>query len=810
MFCIIKIAINAIAALSLSTMVVAEDYRIDNKILLDSNLRIKNVVVKQRPIGSSEFIEDDGLLIKDLPFKTVAGRALNSLDIFSDIEKLEKISKNVSFIVEKEGKDECSVVFFVDKSTLAGNISINIIKDIDESSSSEIKNAIISLIDFKSSSPVSEDSIQESIKSLLNNLREKYRIYDIKIDPVYSYSPDGKVNITLNVDPGVRWLIDKVVVKGVTQKEYNAFKRNLIGSSQYKLMYPYSIFSSVSSYNSILMNISMLEAFFKSKGYSDVSVSYQMDEDSKTLIYNVDKGMQYVIDNASIVGNEVISDEVLYKVLKTWISEEPIVFSQSSIDSIVKEVKKIYGNSGMVDTSVSVNIDSINKNRVSLSLKIKEGKMYKVGRLMITGNYTTSKSLILGDVEYLPGSIINISKIEKSIERLSRRSMFKRVTYKIEPSDLGDNVKDIFIIVKEKKRFSANLNLSLNPAKLSAPGGVVVLQKQNLPNLLTFTKYCLNFNDEPYLRGDGIDSYLRLNIQGFNLGKLDAKFGLTVERLGGTNLGLSQELGIALGEAKDGNADIVSSSTNLFYYVESLEMMLRNSIFIEGTTQKPIYFIDNKLENYAYGFKVGADISNGLIQSTFKFNPILNIAYNYSEMRFRYDLISNNFINLKVGFDAVTTSTIKAFGYDKQDISEIPSADQIIVGSSANPKIRLRGYGINKTLANSPISRDRMPGSAALLFFEISPSISAPMTPIAFFDVAISSRKPLFGDIGSLRLNNEFSDKATILCSFGVVFNINIQTPSGRMGYPSQIGFAKAINPLNFFDEEGIVMSISM
>ncbi len=121
-------------------------------------------------------------------------------------------------------------------------------------------------------------------------------------------------------------------------------------------------------------------ALFRTGYFKDI----QIGQDGKVLVVTVVERPS--ISEIVISGNKAIKTDDLKKGLgKAGLSEGEI-FQQATLDAIRQELERQYVAQGRYGANISTGIEALPRNRVKLSIKIKEGKVATISHVNIVGN----------------------------------------------------------------------------------------------------------------------------------------------------------------------------------------------------------------------------------------------------------------------------------------------------------------------------------------------------------------------------------------------------------------------------------------
>jgi len=134
-----------------------------------------------------------------------------------------------------------------------------------------------------------------------------------------------------------------------------------------------------------------IRALYQTKFFSDV----EMDRDGDILVIKVIERPS--IAKLTIRGNHDIKTDDLKKGLKEIGLTEGETFDRLALDNVQQELIRQYYNRGKYNVSVIPHVTQLDRNRVSIDLEIREGKVAKIEEIKILGNHAyTDKDIRKG------------------------------------------------------------------------------------------------------------------------------------------------------------------------------------------------------------------------------------------------------------------------------------------------------------------------------------------------------------------------------------------------------------------------------
>ena len=125
-----------------------------------------------------------------------------------------------------------------------------------------------------------------------------------------------------------------------------------------------------------------LRALYKTGFFEDVKLDHQ----GSILVITVVE--RPAINKLTLAGNKDLKTEDLLKGLKDIGLAEGETFNQLNLDRVTQELNRQYNNRGKYGVEISPNVQRLDRNRVDVTLNIKEGKAAKIRHINLVGNET--------------------------------------------------------------------------------------------------------------------------------------------------------------------------------------------------------------------------------------------------------------------------------------------------------------------------------------------------------------------------------------------------------------------------------------
>ena len=231
--------------------------------------------------------------------------------------------------------------------------------------------------------------------------------------------------------------------------------------------------------------------------FQDVTISFKSYQGGLKAIFEF---IEYpVINKIVIEGNESYPDEELLPLLDIEVAK---VLNHNRLVEGRKKIEKLYQDNGYILAGfkdINVSDDG------TLELQINEGY---INDIIIKGNEKTKDFVILRELEFSKGDVLNTRQMQKSFQKLVNLNLFKDFNPQLERAEGTENGANIILEVAEAK--TGNLGTGVSWSTKDGWLGFINIQERNLlgkGQTLGFdwkfggvTNYSLSFY-EPWLMG---------------------------------------------------------------------------------------------------------------------------------------------------------------------------------------------------------------------------------------------------------------------------------------------------------------------
>ncbi len=208
----------------------------------------------------------------------------------------------------------------------------------------------------------------------------------------------------------------------------------------------------------------IIKALFKTNFFKDIRIG----RDGNVLVVTVEE--RPIIDSVKIEGNKDISTDDLNKALKTVGLAESRVFDRQILDRVEQELRRQYYSRGKYGLTVESEVKDLSRNRVSVTLKIAEGKVAKIKQINVVGNKMFEDGDLIKNFDLGTSNLLSFytkndqyskQKLSADLEKLRSYYMDRGyINFDIDSTQVSitPDKKEIYIAinVKEGEIFSVN------------------------------------------------------------------------------------------------------------------------------------------------------------------------------------------------------------------------------------------------------------------------------------------------------------------------------------------------------------------
>ncbi len=416
-------------------------------------------IISQVDVRGNKKVEKDAILTI---LKTKASDSLDLKKIRKDITTLYDLGYFSDIRVYKKYLETgITVIFELEEKPSIVEISFSGLNEITEDSVKE-------KLETKLYTIVNEATISHDLRMIEKQYLEK-GFYLTNVTYKLEDLGPNEVKLQFMIDEGEKVRVGEVHILG------NKYFSDVDIISKLMLR-PYSrqmAFGSGSIYQDDFLkrDLEFISYYYKDWGFAEVKIAKPLsflDEDRKyvRLTFQVEEGIQYKVDQISLAGDLLFTDEELLEAMQLKSGD---LFRHSRFIKDVEMLIDKYGDLGYAFVDVNP-IPTFNKEKQSVSLKyeITKGEKIYFGEIMIVGNSKTRDNVIrremaVHDTELYSGTRLNNSK--KEIERLG---FFEEVQIIKDRDEKETSQLNLKVKVKEKPTGQLQGSVSYSPSQGSS------------------------------------------------------------------------------------------------------------------------------------------------------------------------------------------------------------------------------------------------------------------------------------------------------------------------------------------------------
>ncbi len=448
--------------------------------------------VKQVEIRGLRYIPEDSIrgLIKSVPGSTYSLETVKS-----DIKRLYRTGffERVEVYSEIVGEDIVLIYELTDlpviyKIEFVGNRRIKA-DDLEKYIGIETEVGKIDIAEATrafTSSPAIEERIEAQRRIKLGRVLSPQEIEFIKRRIEEAYLKEGYPNVEVSYELVPKKGASKIVFNIVEGEPEYLSSINIEGNKSFRrgkiiekmTLKPPSLIAfrlrSPFSEEILKEDIKNIEEFYKSEGFLDVKVSYEVKKrDSRYDIFiKIEEGPRYKLGDLKIEGNTLFAySELVGNTLK---KNRGGYYRQEVIDKILDNIKIKYSSIGFMNVQWEKS-ETVSDKKVNVTIKLIEGEPVYVGRINVKGNYETRDYVIRREMRFQEGELANLRELERSRSRIFNLGYYEDVNIQPVPSPM----KDWDFLANIRERFTGQISLGLGYNEVTKVSGFVSIRKGN-------------------------------------------------------------------------------------------------------------------------------------------------------------------------------------------------------------------------------------------------------------------------------------------------------------------------------------------
>ena len=302
----------------------------------------------------------------------------------------------------------------------------------------------------KEKSSFTESRVKTDQDIILNTLRVS-GFYFSKVSTSVKKNDNDTVDIIYNIDLGDRALIKNI--KFIGDKVFKDNKLRKIITSEESKFWKFLSSKKNIDIKRFKLDENLLRNFYKNNGYYNVKINSSfaqiIDNKNFEIIFNIDAGEKFFFNDLKINIPTEYNKKDFLKIETLMKSFKSKKYSLKKIEDILDEIDLIALNENYEFVSATYNEKIIDKNKINLTINLKDAEKFYVDRINIYGNFVTSESVIRNQLLADEGDPFNELLINKSFNKIKSLNIFKNVKTDVETND-DKKSKIINITVEER------------------------------------------------------------------------------------------------------------------------------------------------------------------------------------------------------------------------------------------------------------------------------------------------------------------------------------------------------------------------
>lgn len=220
-----------------------------------------------------------------------------------------------------------------------------------------------------------------------------------------------------------------------------------------------------------------IKQYYNDRGYLDAQVGYRIElaenQSDLTVIFQISEGVQYLIKSVRFEGNAVVIEDELRSLIR---SSEGLPIDADVLKADRQKLVDRYGSAGYIYAEVTTNhVFDEEDGFVNLTVSIREGEEYRVGRIVVRGNQHTRDKVVRRELRFFPEEIYNSVQVKEAERRLTETRLFSEAT--ITPQGDMPGVRDALVEVTEAQ--TTNILFGVGVTTNSGIIGSLTLEQRN-------------------------------------------------------------------------------------------------------------------------------------------------------------------------------------------------------------------------------------------------------------------------------------------------------------------------------------------
>ena len=338
----------------------------------------------------------------------------------------------------------------------------------------KVSKFVVDSVSYKQKKLLSEAELKtgmrynrETFYKPMNKIRDFYikkGFFKVEVSYDVDKSPSSNdVVVHIHVKEGDRGRINKIVLENFTKKEESEVLK-LIRTKKFNILTSWLTGSGTIKTESFDQDVQVIVNMLQNDGFVDANVTMSVDklDDNKlSLTIKLNRGERYTINNIEFDGFSLKN----YEELKNSIGlKNGDIYSIDKVREAQEKIKELYTRDGYINTNVDSTLSIIpEEHAYDIKFTIEESSQYRVGLVLIAGNYHTDKNVIYNNIDIEPGEVFDSRKLKSTQDKLQGTGYFNNVNVYPMKCDQEPTASesmeycDVMIEVKEAQTGSMNM-----------------------------------------------------------------------------------------------------------------------------------------------------------------------------------------------------------------------------------------------------------------------------------------------------------------------------------------------------------------
>jgi outer membrane protein insertion porin family len=293
----------------------------------------------------------------------------------------------------------------------------------------------------------------EKIKETVDELKKYYaskNYYGAKVTYSIDYEEGYRAKLTFIIDEAQKAYVKKITFTG--NKHFKAGTLKEYMKTREKGLLSWFTGSGTMDDEQLDEDRRNLVAFYADNGFVRATVGLPettLSKDGKQIFITlaVTEGNVYKIGSVDFIGDSVVPEEQLRKVLK---SKAGNTFKSSLFQQDVTSITDICQDKGyaFADVNPLTTVDD-DKSTLNVTFETTKGPQVFINRINIAGNLKTRDKVVRRELRFAEGDLFSAAKLKESKRRLRNTTYFKESDLKLIKTDEPDKV-NIDTILEER------------------------------------------------------------------------------------------------------------------------------------------------------------------------------------------------------------------------------------------------------------------------------------------------------------------------------------------------------------------------